>query len=167
MLGEIFNRLSMLLKELVRIEAISSGAAIAEKRENVSLKTIVEEACKRLFCKDLQTGDLPDLTLHTEREAMVIVVKNLLDNAIKYGKNPSVSLRDDALIISSEGDALPYPLEHYTEAFRQEYGEEKRDGFGLGLYIVHEILTRLEMQLTYRHEEGRNLFIISTLPLQR
>ena len=96
---------------------------------------------------------------------MVIVVKNLLDNAVKYGKNPDISVKEKSLIISSDGEPLPYPLEHYTEPFRQEYGEERREGFGLGLYIVSEILARSNMELHYVHKNGRNMFIVSDLPL--
>jgi len=165
MLGEIFDRLSQLLRELVKIEVISSAASVSEKKESVSLKSVVNEACERLFCKDIPTDKLPDMMLYAEKEAIVIVVKNLLDNAIKYGKNPNISVVDKRLIISSDGEALPYPLEHYTEPFRQEYGQSKKEGFGLGLYIVSEILARCGMELQYIYNDGRNLFIISDLPL--
>ncbi|BAF72373.1 ArsS family sensor histidine kinase [Sulfurovum sp. NBC37-1] len=165
MLGEIFNRLSQLLKELVKIEAISSATSVPEEKEKVSLRSILKEACERLFCKDITTENLPDLLLYTEKEAMIIVVKNLLDNAIKYGEDPNIAVQEESLVISSIGEALPYPLEHYTEPFRQEYGRGKKEGFGLGLYIVNEILVQCNMELHYIHKNDRNLFIISDLPL--
>ena len=65
---------------------------------------------------------------------------------------------------SSTGDALKYPLSHYTDAFRKGDGFGSARGFGLGLYIVKEILQKHGMELSYRHSEGRNIFSIVLNP---
>ena len=58
--------------------------------------------------------------------------------------------------IISQGEPLKNDLSYYTEPFSQE---EKSDGFGLGLYIVKQ-LNLHGYKLVYKHEEGKNYFII-------
>ena len=165
MLGTIFQRLSILLGELVEVERIAAGSEPFAEREELNVKELALEACRRLYCEAEEVGmEIPEeLTLFADREAMVIVIKNLLDNARKYGRDPRIGVEGGRLVIRSHGAPLKRPLEHYTEPFRQEYAEPKEEGFGLGLYIVREILERHGMALGYRHENGENLFTVGPL----
>ena len=165
MLGTIFQRLSTLLGELVEVERIAAGSEPFAEREELKVKDLAREACRRLYCEEEKIPmDIPEeLTLFADREAMVIVIKNLLDNARKYGRDPRIAIEGDHLAVRSRGAPLARPLEHYTEPFRQEYAEPKEEGFGLGLYIVREILERHGMELGYRHEKGENLFTVGPL----
>jgi two-component system OmpR family sensor kinase len=163
MLGSIFERLSTLLKELVEVERVAAGSEPFETRENIGVRETLAEACRRLYCEAVPMEVPEETTLFADREAMIIVFKNLLDNALKYGSNPRITLKGKELLFLSEGRPLKHPIEHYTEPFRQEYGAEKREGFGLGLYIVREILERHGMELSYRHEAGENLFGIGPI----
>jgi len=70
----------------------------------------------------------------------------------------------------SVGEKLPHSLSYYTEPFSQ--GEKRSSGFGLGLYIVHNILDRLGYKLVYRYSYGKNIFdivakrnYVDTIPL--
>jgi two-component system OmpR family sensor kinase len=91
---------------------------------------------------------------------MVLVLKNLLDNGMKYGKNKCVLLRTRKGVIEvvSNGDPLEHPLSYYTEPFSQ--AEKRSSGFGLGLYIVDSILQKIGYRLGYRHEDGKNIFML-------
>ena len=160
MLGSIFQRLSTLLKELVEVERIASGSEPFSERERISVRETAAEACRRLYCETVPMEIPEGATLFADREAMVIVFKNLLDNALKYGKNPRIVLKEEELLFLSEGKPLEHPIEHYTEPFRQEYNGKKREGFGLGLYLVREILERHGMRLGYRWEKGQNVFSV-------
>ena len=64
----------------------------------------------------------------------------------------------DHMEVISNGEALKHPLSYYTEPFSQE--EKRNSGFGLGLYIVHSILEKLGCSLTYRYEDGQNIFTV-------
>ena len=169
MLGTIFQRLSTLLGELVEVERIAAGSEPFAEREELSVRELAREACRRLYCEEEGIDmEIPEeLTLFADREAMVIVIKNLLDNARKYGRDPRIAIEGDRLAVRSRGAPLTRPLEHYTEPFRQEYAEPKEEGFGLGLYIVREILERHGMELGYRHENGENLFTVGPLKKER
>ena len=53
---------------------------------------------------------------------------------------------------------LKHPLSFYTEPFSQE--EKRNSGFGLGLYIVKNILDKLHLTFRYRYDNNNNIFII-------
>jgi two-component system OmpR family sensor kinase len=56
------------------------------------------------------------------------------------------------------GEPLKEELSFYTEPFSQE--EKRSHGFGLGLYIVANILEKLGYGFRYRYdkERGENVF---------
>ncbi len=60
----------------------------------------------------------------------------------------------------STGKALDESLAYYTEAFSKGREESTQKGFGLGLYIVSEILKKHDMNFSYEHKLGQNIFII-------
>jgi len=103
--------------------------------------------------------EVQDREIYTDKKLMVLVIKNLVDNGIKYGTDNCVLLRTtySKLEVISRGEALKHDLKYYTEPFSQE--EKRSSGFGLGLYIVYSILQKLHYTLEYRHEDGKNIFM--------
>jgi two-component system OmpR family sensor kinase len=89
-----------------------------------------------------------------------LAVKNILDNGIKYSKNKKVLIiaNRNSIEAISEGEPLKNNLEFYTQPFSQE--EKRSGGFGLGLYIVQNIVDKLNYKFQYRHEDGKNIFTI-------
>jgi len=85
------------------------------------------------------------------------VIKNLLDNGIKYSsdKHINVIVENNQLQIINTGEALKEPLEHYFEPFHTS-----KKGLGLGLYIVKSILDIHHMKVEYRRTETENIFTI-------
>ena len=85
------------------------------------------------------------------------MVKNLLDNGIKYStdKQITVIIDDNTLKIINKGEALKEPLENYFKPFHTS-----KKGLGLGLYIVKSILDIHQMELDYQHEDGENIFTV-------
>jgi two-component system OmpR family sensor kinase len=61
----------------------------------------------------------------------------------------------------SLGDPLEHPFEHYLEPFVQ--GANSIKSLGLGLYIVDNIIKAHALSLTYRHQNGYNVFYFEKL----
>ncbi|MDY0052816.1 MAG: ATP-binding protein, partial [Aliarcobacter sp.] len=87
-------------------------------------------------------------------------IKNLIDNAVKYSPNKEVIIKNENenIIFENQGDILENPLESYFEPFSSNEDKSK-DSFGLGLYIVHNILKANAYTLEYEHMDGINRFI--------
>ena len=89
-----------------------------------------------------------------------IAIKNLIDNAIKYSPNKEVIIKneDEDIIFENIGKELESALEKYFEPFFT-HEDKVKDSFGLGLYIVHNILKANNYSLKYEYVDGINRFI--------
>jgi len=154
-----FERMNELISELAELERVTTQSFEPEF-EYVMLNEIVYEAQELLMSQKASIDiAISDIALTTDKKLMALVLKNLLDNGIKYGSNRHASLRTNHGIIEvvSEGERLKYPLSYYTEPFSQ--AEKRSSGFGLGLYIVHSILEKLGYKLEYSHSDSEeNIF---------
>jgi two-component system OmpR family sensor kinase len=104
--------------------------------------------------------EFKSFSLYVDVDLFCIVLKNLLDNALKFNtKKELIAIANEEKIeIISYGEKLKHDLDYYTEPFSQE--EKRSDGFGLGLYIVKTILDLHHFSFTYSHKEGKNIFTI-------
>jgi two-component system OmpR family sensor kinase len=155
-----FERMNELISELAEIERVTTQS-FEPNFEYVTLEEVVQKSQDLLMAESgCVKLELENRALTTDLKLMALAIKNLLDNGLKYGQGECVMLRSNGQTIEvvSEGAALKHPLTYYTEPFSQE--EKRSSGFGLGLYIVHSILEKLGYQLGYRHEDGKNIFMI-------
>jgi len=87
---------------------------------------------------------------HWDRSRLDQVVTNLLDNALKFGAGEPIELvvtqRDNRaeLRVMDKGIGIPPDrVAHVFERFERAVSTRHYGGFGLGLYIVHTIVTAL------------------------
>ena len=158
MLDSIFSRLASLLKELAQMEQITSQDT-ALHTQPIRLVELIDQARDLLYLDQTIPTNITDETIEADFGTMSIAFKNLIDNAQKYGKNLTIKRTENGVEFASEGDPLTHPLSHYIEPFSA--GDTRSNkGFGLGLYIVNEIATKHGMELSYRHQEGKNIFAL-------
>ena len=100
------------------------------------------------------------MIVNVDFELFSIAIKNIIDNAIKYGiEKPNIIIKDDNLIISSSGEKLSKTLDEYKKPFNKEF-ENSKSGLGLGLYIVQNILKAHSLVVEYIYHNGNNIFKI-------
>ena len=161
-----FERMNELISELAEIERVTTQS-FEPNFEYLMLSELIADS-KNLLMSDGASieVDIKDIALITDKKLMIIVIKNLIDNGIKYGKSKSVIVSNSNSIIkiTSKGDKLEHPLKYYTEPFSQ--AEKRSSGFGLGLYIVDGILEKLGYKLGYEHKDGDNIFMLMPNPLK-
>jgi two-component system OmpR family sensor kinase len=98
-----------------------------------------------------------DYILTVDFELFALVLKNLIDNAIKYSSDKKVHIYIDQqhITISNTGYKLKGDINDYYKPFHHTQG-----GLGLGIYIVKHILDMHNMKLVYLHKDGVNSFTI-------
>jgi two-component system sensor histidine kinase QseC len=124
-------------------------------RDAVELRDVVNEAIHDVLPRLKKRGQrlalgseppLADLPVCGERDKLVALVRNLLDNAARYapeGSSVRLDLRADAkgttLSVADAGPGIPQALrERVFESYYRIPGS-RGDGSGLGLAIVREI----------------------------
>ncbi len=157
-----FDRMNELISDLAEIERITMYNFEPE-RVNTTISEVLDESIKMLMAdKHKYTIEIMDRSIYTDPKLLALVVKNLMDNGIKYSPNHHVSVvaRGNKLEIHSKGEPLKEDISYYIEPFSQE--EKRNSGFGLGLYIVSNVLDRLGYDFRYRYSDknGENIFEI-------
>jgi two-component system OmpR family sensor kinase len=152
-----FERMNELIEELAHVERLTTQDFQPLMRETTLNKIIDNSIALLLSNKNKLNIHIEDATLTTDRKLLALAVKNLLDNALKYGEDETTVIANkESIQVISIGKSLEHPLSYYLEPFTQE--EKRNSGFGLGLYIVHNIVDRLKYKLNYFHKNGKNIF---------
>jgi len=163
MLDEVFHKLETLINEMADIEQVTTQDMKIEKK-SYRLIDIVDYAKDLLYLNDNQlTHNITDQTIKCDFKLFGIAVKNLIDNAVKYSSDNRVEIKVHTGEIEFINKARPleYEFRYYLEPFyKGELKSSNQKGFGLGLYIVNEILKTHDFLLEYEHKSGKNIFTI-------
>lgn len=160
-LKRAFFRLEYLLVEFSRIEEFTSKN-IKIQKDQFRVVDIIDHSLDILLCDieciDLQVID--NIMIDVDFELFSLTIKNLLDNAIKYGEGkPKVIIKNNTIYIQNIGKQLTKPINEYNKPFNKKF-ESSNNGLGLGLYIVNSILKAHELKLEYKFEDNKNIFFI-------
>ncbi|WP_394958595.1 ArsS family sensor histidine kinase [uncultured Helicobacter sp.] len=159
-----FSRLNELISEFAKIEQLVSRMYAIKKSEFV-LEDLIEQTQNMLLIDSATPNPItlnsPYALIKADFELFAIAVKNMLDNAIKYGDDGKVCVytQDDSLCVENLGSPLKFGINEY---FKPYFRDSKKNiqGFGLGMYIIKTILDNQNFRLKYTHENGKNIFAI-------
>jgi len=164
-LKSVFLKLEDLLNEFISIEQITVDNSYI-KKEIIFIDKLIQDAIKLTMAEKEKIEVKIDKNYETkvDKKLFTLALKNLIDNGLKYSKNNFVKvvLSENKIKIISKGEELKHKLSYYTEPFTQDAKNSKK-GFGLGLYIVDNILKAHNMKLKYYYRNGENFFIIDSI----
>lgn len=166
------DRLALLTRGLRRLADLETRALEIEKIEiGELLDEVVDllQAPERIQL-DVQTVPWPIPPLHGDRELLLMVFRNLVDNALKYSAAPvQVRARDmsgqlGVEVIDTGRGILPDELPLVKEELYR--GSNTRDviGSGLGLAIVQRIIERHGGRLNLQSRAGQGTIASVQLP---
>lgn len=137
-------------------------------RENILLKSFINEIIEEMAPITAKTKNSinfileRDIRIFADRFQLKRVIKNLIQNAISYGKpNTPIDIKigeipDYTVIkVKDHGDGIP--KEQLEKIFNRYYSASKkfrRIGTGLGLYLSKEITKAHDGDLTVESKEG-------------
>ena len=161
----------MMLDDVDRLTAfvddILQASRLAHDRDRVGMDR--SEVNVRALCLECAQGvmvrhKLPDgaldvdvddaLTVNTDRAALTVVVRNLMDNAVKYSDEPievTVQARqvdDEKVVIDVRDRGIGIPAKDLKRVFHRFYrvpveDVRARKGTGLGLFVVSALVRNL------------------------
>ena len=115
-----------------------------------------------------------DAVVLTDKERIIQIGNNLLSNAIKFTADGSVSLATDynngvfTLVVEDTGTGMTEEEQRRVfGAFERLSNAAAKDGFGLGLAIVHNIVTMLYGKIHLKSEKGKGSRFTVEIPMQK
>ena len=115
-----------------------------------------------------------DAVILTDKERIIQIGNNLLSNAIKFTEEGGVSLTTDytngvlTLIVEDTGTGMTKDEQKLVfDAFERLSNAAAKDGFGLGLAIVHNIVTMLSGKIHLNSEKGKGSHFTVEIPMQK
>lgn len=154
--------------------------------ELVDLAALASGVVERFHATDATLElRLPEgpLHLHADADKLTTVLRNLLDNAMKYGRAADGSCRIELGLFQEAGqvvlsvcdhgpgigpDALPHVFEPFfrADAARSRTADDGRGGFGLGLCLCQAIVQAHGGSIAVESEPGEGTAFVVTLPLR-
>lgn len=161
----VFQRLEYLLSEFAKIEELTSGKITLNKNKYHIIE-LIDQALDILLVEEhtIEIEDNANLEINADFELFSIALKNLIDNAIKYGydENPRIIIEKDHIEIINKGEKLTKNIEEYYKPFNHDY-ETATTGLGLGLYISNNIVKIHNYYLEYDYKDGYHHFYIKII----
>ncbi|MDR3566689.1 MAG: PAS domain-containing sensor histidine kinase [Syntrophobacteraceae bacterium] len=166
--------------------AHSIDGAVLKEREFIDLRQDIidpvldemsNEIEERGIVIDNRLGAIPAGTINISSEMMWLkpVFRNLFKNAIKYGgKGCTIAFgfQDHGAFyrLNVYNSGVPIPQDYRDRLFTKfshiDDGAEKKDGFGMGLYLIREMVRKHEGDMWYepRHNGSDFIFILPKKP---
>jgi len=171
------DRLATLVRQLLDVSRITAGRLELE-RERLDLCAVVLEVVARLEEPAARAGTkisvnpCRPIVGDWDRLRMDQIVTNLLGNAIKYGAGQpiDVDLRSDevnaTLVVRDRGIGIPPERQKgIFERFERAVSSRNFGGFGLGLWIVRQIVEASGGTIAVDSRPGAGSTFTVTLPL--
>jgi two-component system OmpR family sensor kinase len=159
---QALTRVGRINKNLLLLTRIGNSQYSDEAALNLSamVETTKEEFYQFADAKQLsiQTEIQQHIAVKGNKDLVEILVRNLLNNAIRHSKPQGVlliQLKQHSLHFSNEG-VKPLNQEQLFKRFGTVSPETP--GTGLGLALVKQISDRYDWKIVYRFEDNRHIF---------
>ena len=161
---KVFYRLESLINEFASIEELISTKKVLEKKD-YHLTDIIDNAIDLVMCDEENVvSEFEDMKISVDFKLFSIAIKNLIDNGIKYSSDKKILIKTEEgkIVFQNRGEKLQYTLEEYYEPFFSGENVKSNQSFGLGFYIINNILSASGYKLSYEYKDDNNRFILNT-----
>ena len=180
------KNISKLKDEIILLEGIISNLLLSDKLStpytNLQLSKItmtrLMDKVKEMFPdndnKIKIIGQIPDVLLNIDELKMMLAIRNLLDNAIKYSETTGKQCQCEIsfktignmlhISVKDFGNGIPKEeIPKLTEPFYRLDKEKNIKGFGIGLTIVKKVIEAHDGELMIASEHGKGSIFTLTI----
>ena len=173
------KKLAKLLEALLDLTRIRVGKINLELQQ-VNLGELVRDTVAQIGITSVKKSQIiinieEQIIQQGDRHRLEQVITNLITNAIKYGENKPIKItvkkdlvqQQAVLQVQDFGIGIaPEMQEKIFQRFERAASSRNLGGLGLGLYIVHQIVTAHGGTVAVESELGKGATFIVFLPLQ-
>ena len=153
----------------IRPEAINLHHII---KDTISVLSVFQEIKNIKIYNNIQ----PDTLVLFDKNSLFAILRNLLDNAIKYTPNKGeiiISERyldDNSIILEIKDNGIGIPQEKIYTLFelqqdKSTQGTKGEKGTGLGLHLVHELIILNQAEIHVESELNKGTSFSFSLPI--
>jgi signal transduction histidine kinase len=177
MMESSVKRLDETLKEIIEY---SRNARVETVLKNIEFEKIIHDCIEKLHYLEgfdktrisvFINGE--DNTFRSDSYRLSVILSNLLSNSIKYRDtnkvnsfiNIKVDSKPSGVTLVVEDNGIGIPEDQQANVFRMFYrATEKSEGAGLGLYIVNEVVEKLQASIQITSAFGKGTKFTITFP---
>lgn len=174
------NKLTLLIGDLLDISRIESGKLPLNKAAFSLLKLVTEtiediKASEHSHQINFQLKHTADIEVYGDKDRITQVLNNLLTNAIKYSPNAGsvnveLFVEHNSAVVSVEDFGIGMDQKELKKIFERFYrvsgdDEETFPGFGIGLFIVKDIMNRHNGKIWVESEKNSGSKFYFSLPI--
>ncbi|RAX53873.1 hypothetical protein CCY99_05690 [Helicobacter sp. 16-1353] len=158
-LKRYINSLDRISQNMLEYERIQEGGFKLHFDEFLS-ESILFEALKDIENQKIKLNIIKSIKIKGDMHLLSIAIKNLIENAIKYGDDGivNIELSENGIMFRNKGKPLENDISYYFEPFYR--GDITKSGYGLGLSIVSEIIELHKMSIEYCYNNEEHIFYI-------
>ena len=172
------DRLTTLVEDLLTLSRIEFGEIKVDKK-SLNLDQIIDSTFQILNEKAIKKGlyikkDIPsDTTVYADRDRLMQILINLVDNAIKFTDTGGVTIKNykenGKFVLSVEDTGIGIPKAHLQRIGERFYRVDKArsrqlGGTGLGLAIVKHLVRAHGWDLKIESESGKGTKVKIIIP---
>lgn len=172
---EDLQEMEALISQILESERLNQHHAVLQQSD-FAFDQLIIDILAQYFSNNVVITRLQPVSIHADRTRLGLLVKNLLDNALKYSNAtdgpPQVRLfADDSTIVLEIEDhgcgMSEQDIERIVEPFFRTDPARQRStgGFGLGLYLSRLIVEAHHGRLTFTSQPGQGTRARVELPL--
>ncbi|PAF50083.1 hypothetical protein BKH43_06210 [Helicobacter sp. 13S00401-1] len=158
------KQMQHILENTLEFERLSYKKPYLEKKEFLS-ETLLFEALNNFIDEEkfIELDVQASYPIKGDLHLLCVALSNLIQNALKYSKTGfiKIELRQTCILIKNEGNPLSKDISYYLEPFYRDKKHQSLEGYGLGLFIVKEILLLHGASLEYSYKDGMHGFRIA------
>ena len=174
MIQKSVMRLDSFIKDIVQYSQNKHLEIVSEK---IDFRTIINDSLESLWFLenrsqiDIKINIVEQIDFYSDKKRISIILNNLISNAIKYhnvtGSNPMIHIvirtSEDLAHIEVSDNGVGIPKEHLSKIFKMFYRVSSKV-MGTGLFVVKEIIEKINGEIKVTSEENKGTKFIITIP---
>jgi signal transduction histidine kinase len=168
--------MTRMIDGFLNVSRLESGKIAIDKQQfeiTDLLKEVCEETMALITGYEVNLHLTGEIMVNADRSKLNQVLQNLIGNAIKYSDlestvNIQYAVDNGHIIISIIDQGIGIKPEHQQKLFDRYYRVENDStiaGFGIGLYLCAEIVTRHQGKIWVESEFGKGSTFSFSIPL--
>ncbi len=171
------KRMTRMIDGFLNVSRLESGK-IAIHKQQFEITGLLKEVCEETLTLtkgyDVKLRLADEVIVYADRNKLNQVLQNLIGNAIKYSDlgsevNIQYAADQNTITISVIDKGIGIKPEHQQKLFDRYYRVDENDstiaGFGIGLYLCAEIVTRHQGKIWVESEFGKGSTFSFCIPL--